>query len=280
MLGAGAIMYVGTAMATTLFSVLGPAGVTLARQVVMLITHGSLALARPVRPTGRQVLLSMGFGAALACMNLTFYLAIARIPLGTAVTLEFLGPIAVAVLGFRTRLAALCSLVTALGVIGLARPTGTADTTGILFALAAAVAWAAYIHANQAVGKRLPGFTGSAIAAATSVTLVLPFALPGIVWSEVTWQVIGLAALVGLLSSAIPYALDTFSLRRLSAPLYASLLGSYPILATLSGVILLGDAIGLIEVVATVAIVAAGVTVVRADRAGRRQGEEPTTPSD
>lgn len=270
MVGGGAIMYVGTALATALFGVLGPAGVTLARQIVMALAHGGLALRHPVRPTRHQVLLAMLFGAALATMNLTFYMAVARIGLGLAVTLEFVGPIAVAVLGFRTRLAAVCTAITALGVIGLARPTATTDWLGITFALLAAASWAGYIYANKAVGASLPGFTGSAIGAVTSIVLIAPLALPFVDWSGVTLQVIGLAALVGLLASAIPYACDLYSLRRLDAPLYASLLGLYPVLACLIGVVMLGEQFGLIELASIVAIIGAGAVVVRASAARNR----------
>lgn len=156
MLVGGVSQYVGAALAASLFGVLGAAGITLARQLVTLAVHGSLCLRDPRRPTARQVGLSAAFGIVIVTMNLSLYLSIERIGLGTAVTLEFLGPIAVAVLGHRTRLAAACTAVTALGVVGLARPTATTDWLGIGLALLAAASWAGYILANRPRGGRVP----------------------------------------------------------------------------------------------------------------------------
>ncbi|WP_226344278.1 EamA family transporter [Agilicoccus flavus] len=269
----GASQYVGAALAVTLFPLLGPAGVTLARQLVLLVVHGGLALRRPVRPTPRQLFLAAVFGVVLTSMNLAIYAAIDRIGLGTAVTLEFVGPIAVAVLGHRTRRTAVCSAVTALGVVALARPTATTDWLGVALALWAAASWAAYIYANRAVGRSLPGFTGSALAALTSVVLIAPVALPRLDSSLVTPGVVGLAIVVGVLTSAVPYALDTFSLRRLDASLYASLLGLYPVLACVAGVVLLGESVGPVEVVATASIVASNAVVVRSRGGSRCSGQ-------
>lgn len=273
----GASQYVGAALAVTLFPVLGPAGITLARQLVMALVHGALSVRRFVRPTRRQILLSMLFGVVLTSMNLSIYAAIERIGLGTAVTLEFVGPVAVAVLGHRTRRTALCTAVTALGVVALARPTATTDWLGVGLALWAAASWAAYIYATRTVGRSLPGFTGSAIAAVTSVALIAPVALPNLDLSLLTPGVLALAAVVGLLTSAVPYALDLFSLRRIEASLYASLLGLYPVLACAAGVVLLDESAGWIEALATLAIVGSNLVAVRSRR---EDDASPASPAD
>jgi inner membrane transporter RhtA len=207
----------GAALAATLFDDLGPAGTSVLRlgwAAIILV-----ALTRPrVRGRSREALrLAALFGVALGVMNLTFYEALDRIPLGVAVTIEFAGPLGVAVYTSRRRLYLVWAAVAALGILLLANPFGadSLDTLGLAFALAAAACWFAYILIAQ---RATPHFSGSeGLALAMVVAALVPLA-PGIAQGgadllQPHWLAIG--AGVALMSSVIPYSLETEALMAL-----------------------------------------------------------------
>ena len=174
MVGSGLSNQTGAAIGSLAFPVLGPAGVVAVRQYVAAIVL--LAVGRPrLRSfTKRQwwpvLLLALVFGT----MNLSLYSAIDRIGLGLAVTLEFLGPLTIALAASRRRMDACCALIAAAGVVTLMRPQPSTDYLGIGLGLLAAACWASYILLNRTVGRRVPGVQGSAAAAGLSALLFLP----------------------------------------------------------------------------------------------------------
>jgi len=217
MTGSAASNQLGAATAALAFPALGPAGVVAVRQwvagVVLLIT---------VRPkfasfTGRQWRPVLALALIFAVMNLSLYTAIDRIGLGLAVTLEFLGPLSVALLASRRVIDLGCALIAAAAVVVLARPQPSTDYAGILLALLAAVCWAGYVLVNRVVGARLAGAQGPAAAAGLSALLYIPVGIWALSGQAVTGAALGRAATAGILCSAVPMIADLQALRRVPA---------------------------------------------------------------
>jgi inner membrane transporter RhtA len=218
------------------------------------------------RPHTRSELrLVVAFGLTLGAMNLSFYEALDRIPLGVAVTIEFAGPLAVAVFASRRRLDLVWAALAAAGIVLLADPSGDAiDSVGLVFALCAAAFWAAYILLAQRAGRVFSG--GRGVAMAMVVAALVPIA-PGVVGGgsallEPQFLAIGFA--VALLSSAIPYSLETEALRRMPANVFGVLMSLEPAVAAVAGLIVLGQGLGAVDVAAIglVVLASAGVSLV------------------
>lgn len=259
----------GAASGTLAFPVLGSVGVVAVRQIV-----AALILLPVVRPRIRDLtraqwwpvlLLAVVFGA----MNLTLYAAIDRIGLGLAVTLEFCGPLAVALLGSRSRTSALCALVAGAGVVAIAGPRPSSDQLGIALGLAAACCWAAYILLNRIIGLRLPGAQGTATATGISAAVFLPVA----VWTLVTTRpdagTVLLAVGAGVLATAVPFVADVIALRRLPASVFGTLMSANPVLAALIGAVVLGQDVGAAGWIGIALIVTANAAVLRRGRRAR-----------
>ncbi|MFD5866652.1 DMT family transporter [Agromyces sp. NPDC127015] len=243
MVGSATSVAVGAAIGATVFPIVGPAGVVALRQAVAAIA--TLAVARPrLRAIGwRRLRPAVLLGAVLVVMNLSLYASISRVGLGLAVTLEFLGPLAVALVGSRRRLDLACALGAGLGVVLLTGTVAGLDPLGIAFGFVAAGAWAAYIVIGQRAALALPGLTATAVsnttaAAATSPLLVL--ALIGLDPAELP-RVLLVGVAVGLLCSALPYAIDMWALRRVSRARFGVLQSLHPAAATLFGFLILGQ---------------------------------------
>lgn len=265
----------GAAVGASLFPVLGPVGVIAVRQLVMAAVH--LPLGRPpLRKLSRsQWGLGIALGVVMGMMNLTLYLSIERIGLGLAVTLEFVGPLALALIASRRAINAVCALAAGAGVFVLAGPQTSNDLTGIVLGLAAAACWAGYILVNRAAGASLPGLQASAIAAAVSALIFVPVAAFVVDFDAVTPAVLGFGVLAGVLSSALPYAADIFVLRRMPAGQYALMVSVNPVLAALAGFILLAELLTMLELAAVVLITFANVVaVVARQREGPRPRQE------
>jgi inner membrane transporter RhtA len=202
----------------------------------------------------------VAFGAALALMNLAFYLAIDRLPLGNAVAIEFLGPIAVAVVGARTRrnVAALAVAIAGVGLLADVELAG--NPLGVTFALAAAICWAGYIVFGQRVATLGLGVDGLAAAGAVGVLAIAPLGAPAAADAAAEPWVLFLALGVGVLSSVIPYGLDQVVLARIDRHQFALLLALLPATATVVGAIVLQQVPSAIEVVA-IGLVVAGVLI-------------------
>jgi inner membrane transporter RhtA len=251
--------YVGAALAVLLFASVPAAGVAWLRVVAAAAVL--VAWRRPWRrawPRARLRLVS-AFGLALGLMNLCFYLAIDRLPLGTAVAIEFCGPIAVAALGSRTRRDVAALVVAAAGVLALADVHVGGSPGGLALAAAAGVFWAAYI----VLGHRLAGDTairaqdGLALGMAIGALGLAPVLVSSAVPALLSPLLLGACLLVGIASSVVPYALEQIAMRRLARARFALLLALLPATAAIVGAVVLGQVPGLVEAAGIAAVVLA-----------------------
>ncbi|MCT9140549.1 EamA family transporter [Streptomyces violarus] len=257
MFGSGLSNQTGAAIGSLAFPVLGPVGVVAVRQYVAAIVLMAVGRPRLRTFTKRQwwpvLLLALVFGT----MNLSLYSAIDRIGLGLAVTLEFLGPLSIALAASRRRVDACCALIAAAGVVTLMRPQPSTDYLGMGLGLLAAVCWASYILLNRTVGRRVTGVQGSAAAAGVSALMFLPVGLVLVVEHPPTAGSVAYALAAGVLSSAVPYLADLLTLRRVPAQTFGLFMSVNPVLAAVVGWIVLGQDLGWTESAAVAAIVAA-----------------------
>jgi inner membrane transporter RhtA len=262
MTGSAASNQLGAATAALAFPVLGPPGVVAVRQwtaAVLLLTTVRPRYASFTRAQWRPVL---ALALIFATMNLSLYTAIDRIGLGLAVTLEFLGPLSVALLASRRARDLAAGLLAGAAVVVLARPQPSTDYFGIALALLAAACWAGYILVNRVVGARVPGAQGPAAAAGLSAVLYLPVGAWVLATHPLTAAALGHAAAAGLLSSAVPMVGDVLALRRVPARFFGVFMSVNPVFAALTGLVVLGQSLGLADWLAITAIV--GVNAVTA----------------
>jgi inner membrane transporter RhtA len=256
----------GAAIGSFAFPVLGPAGVVAVRQFVVAIVLLSVGRPRLRSFTWRQWQPVLLLAVVFAVMNLSLYTAIDRVGLGLAVTLEFLGPLAVALAGSRRRTDLGCAAIAGAGVLVLMRPQPTTDYLGLGLALLAACCWAAYILLNRVIGQRIPGAQGSAAAAGISAAIYLPIGVAICVHHPPTAAAFGCAMAAGVLSSALPYLADLFILRLVSAQAFGLFMSVNPVMAALVGAVLLGQQPGWIEWASISAIVAANAISIGTQR--------------
>jgi inner membrane transporter RhtA len=264
----------GAATAAQAFPVLGPAGVVAVRQWVAAAVLLTAVRPRFTRFTAAQWRPVLALALVVALMNLTVYEAVARIGLGLAITLEFLGPHSVALLSSRRRLDLGCALAAGAGVLVLARPRATADYTGIALGLAAAACWAAYILVNRVVGARVPGAEGPATAAGVSALGYLPVGIWLLATHPVTVLALAQAAVAGVACSAVPMTCDLLALRRVPARFFGVFMSLNPVLAAVGGLVILNQSLGLPDWLSITVIVAANAVSIGS---GYRRGAEPST---
>ena len=258
-MAAAASIQFGAAFAVTLFDSLGPGGATLLR--LSFAAALLLAFWRP-RLRGQEpgaLRLAVAFGLALGLMNWTFYEAIERIPLGAAVTLEFVGPLAVAVFGSRRRRDLVWVALAAAGILLLsdAGGSGGLDPHGVALALFAGCCWGAYILLSARTGAVFAGGGGLALAMGVAALVALPAGLlqGGSSLLEPSLLLSGLV--VALASSVIPYSLELEALRRLPPAVFGVLMSLEPAVAALAGLLILAQSLGTREVVAIALVIAA-----------------------
>src|SRR5215208_2454627 len=245
---------VGAAFAVTLFDELGPAGAAFLRLAFAAVVLW--AIWRP-RIAG-DLRLAAAFGVALGLMNWSIYESIDRIPLGVAVTIEFAGPLLVAVIGSRRPLDGVWIALAAAGILLLADPGGgSIDGLGVFFALTAAACWMAYIHLSQRTGRAFAGGSGLALAMAVGALVVLPAGLIQGGSALLEPDLLGAALVVALASSVLPYSLELEALRRLPAAVFGVLMSLEPAVAALAGLVVLGQDLGGREVLAIGMVVVA-----------------------
>ncbi|MCU1446680.1 EamA family transporter [Cryobacterium sp.] len=252
----------GSSLAGLLIPMVGSPVVVAVRQLVMAITVLPFYRPKFVTFTWARLWPALLLGVVLAVMNLTFYESVARLGLGVAATIEFLGPFAVALAASRRFLDFICAAVAAAGVLLLTWSDGTLDPFGIALALTAAAAWAGYILLTRRVATQLPGLEGITIASVVSLVLLVPLALVTVDYSTLNWGIVGLLVAVGVLSSAFPYTLDTFILRRITPRLYAIITSFGPVFGAVFGVLVLGESLLVQQQLAILAVcVAAGASI-------------------
>lgn len=260
---------VGAALAIQLFPALGASG-TAAVRIVFSALLLALAARGRVRGYGRLFVqnwrLLLVFGLCIAAMNFFFYAAIARIPLGVTVAIEFIGPLSVAVLTSR-RLSHLAWIVlAALGIALLSPLSGVRlDAMGILYALLAGTGWALFIIVANRVGDRVPGSDGLAIAMAVAAITMIPFVAPiaGTLVSTPLLLVAGVG--VALLATTIPFSLEYEALKRLPARTYGVLVSLEPAVAATVGALFLGERIGTLGLIAVACVVVAAIGITFSD---------------
>jgi inner membrane transporter RhtA len=232
----------GAAVAKSLFATLGPPGV-----VFLRLLFGSIALWTIARPdlrgrARRDLLLVVALGVVLVSMNLTFWESLERLPLGVAVTVEFLGPLGVAVIGSRRPLDLVWVAAAAAGVALLADSGGqTVSTVGLLLAAIAGFFWALYILLGVRVGQAFAGATGLAPAMALGAVLVAPWGIISAGHHLRDPQLLGAGVGVGLLSSALPWSLEIEAMRRLPSNVFGIVLSLEPAVAALAGLVFLHE---------------------------------------
>lgn len=266
MLGSGLSNQVGAAVGSLAFPVIGPLGVVTVRQYVAALVLVAVGRPRLRSFSWPQWWPVLALAVVFATMNLSLYVAIDRIGLGLAVTLEFLGPLSIALAGTRRRLDLCCALIAAAGAVTLMRPQPSADYLGMGLALLAAGCWAAYIMLNRTLGRRLPGAEGAATAAILSGLMFLPVGVILAVRQLPSIRVVGYAVVAGLLSSAVPYLADLFALRRVPARAFGLFMSVNPVFAAVVGWIGLHQQLSWIEWSSIVAIVAANTLSMSTNR--------------
>src|SRR5262249_53718801 len=196
---------------------------------------------------------------AYGTMNLPLYSAIGRLGLGLAVTLEFVGPLAVALATSRRRADLVCALMAGAGVVALTRPRPATDYLGIGLGLPAAACWASYILLNREIGRRLPGAQGSAAGGVLSALVFVPAGIMVLLRHPPTLIALACAATAGVLSSAVPLLTDLLALRRVPAGYFGIFMSVHPVLAALIGLLILGQSLPVEAWLSIAAIVTANV---------------------
>jgi inner membrane transporter RhtA len=246
----------GAGLAARLFDQIPPAAVTGLRLWTAALAMTAISgrgFARSVRGLAERraftdTAIAVAFGIALGVMNFSIYQAFARIPLGIAVTIEFLGPLAVAVAGSRHLRDLGWVVLAAAGVVLLTRGGhGHLDLVGVIFAGVAAACWAAYIVLSSATGRRFPGSAGLAIAMVAAAVLVTPPAVVAGGDAMFRPAVLAAGAAIGLLSSVIPYRLELEALRRMPMRLFGVWMSLEPAVAALIGLVMLGQQLSIVE---------------------------------
>lgn len=271
--------YAGAALGVFLFDTTEPATVAWLRAAAAGVAL--LAWRRPWRTrwTRRTIAVAAGFGIVTLSMNIVFFEAIARIPLGTAVAIEFLGPVAVATLGSRRARDLLAVAVVAIGVVLLAGVQIDVEPVGVAFALASAVFWALYILVGKRVADAGDGQDSLAAGMAAAAVLLAPFvlipqlAVDAAVFADPHTWLLGLG--VGILSSAVPYTLDQVVLTAVGRARFALLLALLPATATVVGAIALAQRPTVLEL-AGIALVMLALTISAIP--ARQPAPEPPAP--
>ncbi|HEX3041726.1 MAG TPA: EamA family transporter [Solirubrobacterales bacterium] len=272
----------GAALATTLFDEIGTSGA-----VFLRATFGALVLVAVTRAAAlrvrewphRDVIL---LGVAVAAVNLVFYAALDRLPLGIAVTLEFVGPLGVAIVASHRRRDLVWALLAAIGIVLLSDGGGgSIDALGVVLALTAGTFWGAYIVLSDRVGDLAPGASGATMAAVISAVIVAPFGLAQGGGEIFTPSHLAIGAAVGLLSTAVPYVFEIEALRRLPRATFGVLMSLEPAVAAAIGFIALSQNLDAVEVIAITLVVIASAGALRsaampAPRLRRRAGVTPS----
>ena len=262
----------GAAIAKGLFGEISPTAMVWLRLVTSALVLAALARPRLTRRSSRDWVVVLGFGLSLATMNWAIYQSFSRIPLGIAVTVEFIGPLTLAVFGSRRAKDIVWVLLAAVGVVLLGFQRTGLDVLGIVYALLAGAAWAAYILLSASTGRRWAGFDGLAVAsivAATGMTLPALLTAGGGLWDG---RILLIGALVGLLSSVIPYSCELVALRSLRPAVFGILMSLEPAAAALAAIVVLQEHLSPVQWLAIACVVAASIG---ATRSGSAPGEHP-----
>lgn len=263
-LGAIASVQLGSAFAKTIFDEVGAGGTVFLRVALSAVVLALLWRPRVRAHARADLWLAAAFGLCLAGMNTSFYFALDRIPLGIAVTLEFIGPLGVAVLGSRRRLDLVWVALAAAGILLLSGFGGARlDGLGVALALGAGVLWGTYILISARVGQAFPGGDGLAIALIVAAAVLVPVGIGDGGADLLTVHVLAVGLLVAMLSSAIPYSFELEALRRMPANVFGVLMSLEPAAAALAGLVVLGQDLIAREIAAIGLVVVASAGAAR-----------------
>jgi inner membrane transporter RhtA len=267
--GAAVSVQVGAAFAKSLFDEVGPPAV-----VLMRLAFGAVAVWLLYRPrfrgrTAGEMRLVLGLGVVLACMNNTFYEALDRIPLGVAVTIEFLGPLVVAVISSHRRLDLVWIALAGGGIALLADPNGHLDVTGVVLAAVAAVFWGVYIVLGVRMGRVWPGASGLGVAMVVGAALSIPSGIASGRGDLLHPGVLGAGIVVALACSAVPWSMEIEAMRRLPTHVFGVMMSLEPAVAALSGLVVLGERLSgrVVVSIATVCVASVGAALGARDPA-------------
>jgi len=265
----------GAAIAKGLFGEISPTAMVWLRLVTSALVLAALARPRLTGRTRQDWLVVLGFGLSLATMNWAIYQSFSRIPLGIAVTIEFVGPLTLAVLGSRRARDVVWVALAGAGVALLGFQRTDLDLLGAAYALLAGAAWAAYILLSASTGRRWAGFDGLAVA---SVIAAAGMTLPALLTAGTSlWdgRILLIGALVGMLSSVIPYSCELVALRSLRPAVFGILMSIEPAAAALAAIVVLSEHLSPVQWLAIGCVVAASIG---ATRSGSAAGEPSAAP--
>ena len=277
------VFQAGAALATELFPDFGPFGTVLLRIGLAALLLGAVWRPWRVRLDRRATVAVLRYGVVLGVMNTLFYVALSRLPLGTAVGIEFAGPLALAIARSRRRADLFWVGLVVLGLLLLVRHLGgearRPDPVGVACALGAAVGWASYILAGSALGRVLPAGPGTALGMAVATVVALPLGVarlgPLVAHPALLLPALGVATL----SSAVPYVLELAAMRRISARVFGVLMSLEPGIAALSGLVFLGEALSPWRWLGLGCVVAASLgTVLERGRTSRGRAPRSRVP--
>lgn len=257
----------GAAISTSLFPAVGTSGSAWLR-----LTFGAIMFLAWARPsftswTLRELRVPILLGVVTGLMTLAFLAAIDRLPLGTTVAIEFLGPLTVAVARSHSRRALVWPVLALIGVVALTEPwSGDVDLVGVLLAAVAGTGWGVYILLTQHVGDRFAGVDGLAISIPVAAVVAAFFGVPQ-AWGGITPTVLGIALVTAVLMPLIPYTFELLALRRLTTAAFGTLMALEPGLGVLMGALLLAQVPNALQVVGVALVVVAGIG---AERVGHR----------
>jgi inner membrane transporter RhtA len=255
----------GAGIAKNLFDDADPMTLVWLRLLTSAVVLGLLVRPALRGRTSRDWQVAVAFGAALGTMNLAIYESMARIPLGLAVTIEFLGPLGLAVAGSRRARDLLWAALAAGGVLLLGLEPGDLNRAGVGFALLAAATWAAYILLSASTGRRWPGLDGLTVASVVATVGMAPFLLAFSGRGLDDPHVVAVGALVGLLSSVIPYSCEITALRTIRPSVFGILMSLEPAAAALAGIVVVHEFLSVVQWVAVACVIAASVGATRSE---------------
>ena len=263
---------VGAAVAKSIFDEVSPTTLVWLRLVTSAVVL--TLVTRPVLTgrSGADWRTAVGFGVSLAVMNWAIYQSFARIPLGIAVTIEFVGPLAVALSGSRRPRDLVWVAIAGVGVALLGFERADLDWVGVAYALAAGVAWGAYILLSAQTGRRWPGFDGLSVASVVAAGILLGPAVVTGGGPLLDARILLIGLVVGLLSSVVPYSCELVALRSLPAATFGILMSLEPAAAALAAIAVLGEHLSGVQWLAVGCVVAASVGATYAAGPGRRVG--------
>lgn len=269
---------VGAAIAKGFFDEVSPTTMVWLRLASSAVMLGLVVRPRLRGHTGADWLAAIGFGLTLLIMNWSFYQSFARIPLGIAVTIEFIGPLGLAVALSRRARDLIWVALAGLGVVLLGAEPADLNVAGVGFALLAGLAWAAYILLSAATGARWPGLDGLAVASIVAAVLLTPALAYGGHAGELDLRIVAIGTAVGLLSSVIPYTFEIKALRHLPPRVFGILMSLEPAAAALAAMVILSEFLSWPHWLAIGCVVAASVGATRSARKRAAEVHTAVTP--